>query len=470
MIYTIGTEKAKGIKALRLVTLQAIVEALDIQTILDWRKETGEPLSPDALRDCYDVRYRYVGDRCNADSIKLGAMQRLAAMTENVLLLFEEPSPGNCKRHEGLAMEMWNRFELPVTHIFCDDLILATELQRSIREDNDYATTSWRPPVPSDLEDLPEATEMPAVTKPTSAVDNAICITVQRGVLGNTRKLSSSVIETDADKAMLRVSKALIDSPELEAVNSLDGRVSKFLNGHCVPSMLPHTKSVWFVGMPLVKRVQRRLLEFAAERKELVKAVVAAYPQRVLEAAGSGDVQGKLKEFANPKDYVAPEAVEAEFYFAWQYVDFGVSNKLQQIDSALFEQESRRNEQQWAEATAVAQQALRACMGKLVDHMVERLSPSEDGKPKKFNDTLVTNMNEFLNVFDGRNITNDQELKAMVERARQLVRGVDPELLRSSDSARAYVARGFEQIKARVDTMIVNAPRRAFNFDDEHAA
>jgi hypothetical protein len=468
MIYTIGCDagrRGSGIKALKPATLQAIVDALSINTILDWRKQPNGTLPSDDMRAMFEERYRFIGNRCNAENITSSALQRLIDLKGNTLLLFEEPIPGDCPRHSDLAMVLHRRRPaIAVTHIFDAELIVASELQRSIDagDDDEPRSTSWRPK-PQRLQDLPETAV--ATLKPTSAIENSICLALQRGKLGNSRKVSTAKIETKADRAMLKLSKQLLDSPEYDAIKSLDGRIGKYLDSYALPSVLPHSDAVWFIPLGLVTRIQTKLLDFSAERKQLVKAFVAAYPQRVREAA-EGE-RAKLGEFADINDYPPVHDIEEKFYLDWQYVEFGVSDKLRQIDSKLFEQERQRNERQWAEATVVAQQTLRACMAKLVDHMVDRLSGNEDGKPKRFNDTLITNVNEFLGVFDARNITNDQELKVLVDRARQIVRGVDPEVLRNNDSTRAYVARGFEQIKGRLDGMMTAVPKRAYRLDDE---
>ena len=62
-----------------------------------------------------------------------------------------------------------------------------------------------------------------------------VFIKVHLGLLGNTRKVSPSQVEVDADKALIRVSKTLLDSPELQAIRTLDGDVRHFLYDMCLP-------------------------------------------------------------------------------------------------------------------------------------------------------------------------------------------------------------------------------------------
>ena len=56
-----------------------------------------------------------------------------------------------------------------------------------------------------------------------------VCIKVRLSTMGNTRKVSTSQIEADADKDLLRVSKHLVDSAELKAIGRFDGEIRRFL-------------------------------------------------------------------------------------------------------------------------------------------------------------------------------------------------------------------------------------------------
>ena len=71
-----------------------------------------------------------------------------------------------------------------------------------------------------------------AVTITDPGIDLAkktVCIKVCLSTMGNTRKVSTAQIETDADKDLLRVSKQLVDSEELKAISRFDGEIRRFL-------------------------------------------------------------------------------------------------------------------------------------------------------------------------------------------------------------------------------------------------
>jgi hypothetical protein len=104
---------------------------------------------------------------------------------------------------------------------------------------------------------------------------------------------------------------------------------------------------------------------------------------------------------------------------------------------------------------------------KLIGHMVERLTPGDDGKPKVFKGATVDNLSEFLSTFDMRNLGDSAELEAAVAKSRALLDGVDAQLIRDEEGVRNAVAVGMAKVKAQLDQMVVERPRRAIDFDDD---
>jgi hypothetical protein len=99
-----------------------------------------------------------------------------------------------------------------------------------------------------------------------------------------------------------------------------------------------------------------------------------------------------------------------------------------------------------------------------VDHLIDKLTPDERGNRKVFHETSLTKLQEFCATWDVRVPGGvDNQLAALVSRAKELVRDVDPELLKSNDAAREYIRDGFAAIKDALDPMIVLKPKRAIH-------
>jgi hypothetical protein len=174
----------------------------------------------------------------------------------------------------------------------------------------------------------------------------------------------------------------------------------------------------------------------------------------------------RLRVLHNPTDYPALDMVNARFYFTWRYVAYGVPGQLKTISGRIWQEEREKAAQRFAEAQTEAQVLLRESMSELVNHMLERLEASENGKPKVFKKSTVTNLSDFLATFDFRNIANDSELKEEVDKARVLLTGVTAEEIRSTADLRTRLKAGMSKIAAKLDTMVTTMPRRKFRAEE----
>jgi hypothetical protein len=297
-----------------------------------------------------------------------------------------------------------------------------------------------------------------AITDPgIDLAKKTVCIKVRLSTMGNTRKVSTAQIETDADKDLLRVSKQLVDSAELKAINRFDGEIRRFLYNICLPFEI----GIHLLPITALQTVEQRLRQFAEDRRQLVDAFLSAYPSLCLDAAK------RLRGLYNPADYPPLEDVAREFGFSWQYVSFGVPDQLKGISREVWEQEREKAAQRMAEASAEIQVVLRESMARLVTHMADRLKEGPDGKPLRFKETTVSNLVDFLTNFEFRNVTDDNELQALVTQARELLQGVSADDLRTTGDLRTKVQQGISSLTTELDTMLTRTGGRKFRFDEE---
>lgn len=300
------------------------------------------------------------------------------------------------------------------------------------------------------------AIAVPIAGQHQSLSENTVILQVKFGLLGDSRKVSSSQVEVDTDKQLLRVAKKILVSAEFEAIRQVDRRVKKYLDGVCVP----FETGTRFLAVPLIEDVDCKLHEFARERAALVDRFLDSYPT-LCESMSE-----RLRVLHNPTDYPPIDMVRARFYFSWRYVAYGVPGQLKTISGRIWQEEREKAAQRFAEAQTEAQILLRESMSALVNHMLERLEASENGKPKVFKKSTVANLSDFLATFDFRDIANDAELKEQVEKARVLLAGVTAEEIRSTADLRTRVKAGMAEIAAKLDTMVTTIPRRKFRPED----
>ena len=92
--------------------------------------------------------------------------------------------------------------------------------------------------------------------------------------------------------------------------------------------------------------------------------------------------------------------------------------------------------------------------------MCERLTGRQDGQPKVFRDSCIANFTEFFDRFRRLNVRSNPELDALVDQARQVITGIEPQQLRDSVRLRAMVANDFTPIEQAVGDLLVDRPRR----------
>jgi hypothetical protein len=323
-------------------------------------------------------------------------------------------------------------------------------------------------PEPIRIELLPSSLppeESPLPVPPTEPAETgwgekAVCLALSLRKPGNSRKLSASLVEVDADKELISAQKTLLSSEHLKTIEHYDGEIRRYLYSHCLPSLFKD--GVYLVPLALIEEVEQKLNAFADNRQKLVAAFLEVYPALI------EDAKTRLRAAFNPNDYPPAERLEKLFRMEWRYVAFSVPGTLRTVSKELFKKEQEKAANAWAETLEEVRTLLRTHMAELVGHMVDRLSGTDDkGKPKVFKNTLVSNMTEFLNSFDARNLTDDAELAQIVGKARQLLSGVDAQTLRTSQALRSSLRDGFCALQGSLDTLITVRPSRAFSFTEE---
>jgi hypothetical protein len=166
----------------------------------------------------------------------------------------------------------------------------------------------------------------------------------------------------------------------------------------------------------------------------------------------------RLGRLYNPADY--PASLQGLFAMTWDFPSVEPPAYLQQLSPELYQQECARIQARFDEAVQLAEEAFTEELSKLVSHLTERLTGSDDGKPKIFRDTAVDNLTEFLQRFKQLNVRSNEQLDQLVERAQTVVRGVEPQKLRDNQPLRQQVASELSAVQSVLDGLLVDRPRR----------
>ena len=274
--------------------------------------------------------------------------------------------------------------------------------------------------------------------------------------LGNHKKVSKSqknqAAETFyAEANFVSMGKKLIDTNHFawKDLTAIRGKMQTLWEGMSLPFPEP--------GIRLMRRRDVESFTQSMEQyREELKAAERYFDQHY--GIIRDDARNRLGELYDPADY--PETMIGQFDVTWDFPNVEAPAYLMQLAPALYRQEAERVRNRFNEAVVLAEEAFTAELGKLVEHLLERLSGTEDGKPKIFRDTAITNLTEFFERFHKLNIGSSEELNQLVQDAQQIIRGIGPDELRSNTALRANISQNLENVQSTLDGLMVNRPRR----------
>ncbi|HUE73468.1 MAG TPA: hypothetical protein VMP01_21500 [Pirellulaceae bacterium] len=268
----------------------------------------------------------------------------------------------------------------------------------------------------------------------------------------NTEQKAQAADAFGAEGAYLSAGKKLIDTshPAFKTVTALKSQIVQFLRSMSVPYPEP--------GLRLIRRDEIGLFDtkLTSLRQELDEAV-ANLDRHFSELKAAA--RRRLGRLYNPADY--PESLVGLFGVTWEYPNCEPPAYLQQLSPKLYEEESRRVAARFEECIRLAEEAFTEEFGKLVSHLSERLSGSEDGREKIFRDSAVQNLSEFFQRFRHLNVRSSEQLDQLVNQAQQIVRGVQPQALRDDTQLRQQIASQLAGVQSQIEGMLVDRPRRA---------
>ena len=267
-----------------------------------------------------------------------------------------------------------------------------------------------------------------------------------------TQEQKSQAADTfGAERAYLSAGKKLLDTshPAFKAVTAVRHRVIAFWKG----ISLPYPES----GIRLIRQddISAFTVQMTSLKVELDEAVIqldGRYDELRIAA------RRRLGSLFNAGDY--PATLRGWFDVSYDFPSVEPPEYLRQLSPQLYQQEAARVAARFDEAVQLAEQAFTEELSKLVSHLTERLSGTDDGKPKVFRDSVVENLREFFDRFRHLNIRSDEQLDDLVVQAQRVIRGVEPQQLRDNQAVRQQVASQLSGVQSVLDGLLVDRPRR----------
>jgi hypothetical protein len=263
------------------------------------------------------------------------------------------------------------------------------------------------------------------------------------------RMLAPAVMEQIGSSEWLKGRKYLVNPEALNPIRAVISRSRKDLERNALPFPIS--------GLTLVPKERIVVVdEILGRHQEDFRQEVQKFIEGYAEARDLA--RRNLAELFSELDY--PVGIEVKFGFEWRYLALETPGKCQVLSPEIYEREKEKFQAMMEETRALAMAALRQEFADCVNHMVERLTNDPDGKPKVFKTCMVEKVLAFIDSFDTRNLFQDEGLSTLVEQARSVLQGVNPDSIRENTWLKRRIADEMGKVKAVLDQSITDVPRR----------
>ncbi len=253
-----------------------------------------------------------------------------------------------------------------------------------------------------------------------------------------------------AEGDYLSARKKLLDTkhPAYKEVTGVRGKVGAYWKSLTLPFPEP---GIRLIRQHEVEGFNQQMAGYRIELEAAVQKLDDHYSE--LKSAACK----RLGDLFNPNDY--PPALNGLFGIDWDFPNVEPPDYLSQLNPAIYEQERARVSSRFEEAVRLAEQAFISEFAKLIEHLTERLS-NVSGEQKIFRDSAVTNLAEFFDRFRQLNVSSNDDLDSLVENAKRIINGVEPQALRDNGNLRQHIAAQLSGVQSVLDGMMVDRPRR----------
>ncbi len=273
---------------------------------------------------------------------------------------------------------------------------------------------------------------------------------------GTTKSLSSAQKSQAAESfgaegKAISAAKRLIDTKDerYRALTSLKSQITKYWKDS---SLAFPEAGIRLIKQDRIDDFNHALRGYEAE----LEAGVQLLNEHFSELKDAARI--RLGSLYDLSDY--PISLVEEFAVEWDFPSVDAPNYLKRLNPEVYAEQSRLVSQRFEETVAMAEQAFVDELGSLVNHLAERLSGDDDGKPKIFRDSSLTNMMAFFDRFRELNVRSNEQLDELVNRCEQMMNGVQPQSLRDNDSLRRSLSTNLASVQSSLDQLMIEKPRR----------
>jgi hypothetical protein len=287
------------------------------------------------------------------------------------------------------------------------------------------------------------------------------------------RKEAETVAEmaqdTSDDADEIRVSKELLRVDEVAELISQVNMIRTLVRTNAQPTTLKRKGA----DTPRVRTsfLKNGMYLYAATRVEWVEAQLASAQERIdalldkLEPRWEAIIEEDRVRLMplglfDARDYPTLGSIREATRLRYSWFRFEVPTALAGISKVVWDAEREKAKGMWREMFDTIRLGYATTLEDSVVKLKAALIPGEDGKTKVLRQSTLDKFTEWLAMFRVQDVTGFDELAALVGRAKDAMRGVDAEMLRTEERAAERIAETMTEIGDLLTPLVMEQQRR----------
>jgi len=271
------------------------------------------------------------------------------------------------------------------------------------------------------------------------------CLSVTFHIPGDSRKGSLGDVSVDADKSELRLQKKIFRSESFRKAQIVAIKTRQWIEARSLPS--PLRSGTYLIPESLIDSVEEKLKEAKNEFNIAADAFCNEYPTLIENA------RERLRGQFSQNNYPTVEQMRQKFWMERFFLNFTPSNKIEQTEEL-------------SRAIDEIKAALRCGLLELINKLSGMLGEKKNGKKRAVTDKALQSFNEWIALLPNRLVVDDDELKKLVDQAKELMNGKSRTDFRDIESVRTATRKGLQEVGEQLRGLLKDMPSRSLSFDD----
>lgn len=214
-------------------------------------------------------------------------------------------------------------------------------------------------------------------------------------------------------------------------------------------------RGIRIINRNAVPAIEATIKNYQVLGQEAINNFLLVYPN-LIEIAKT-EMQGQFRA----DDYPTGETIRNRFGISWSYLPFGAPANL---PKEILERETAAAVEAMRATAEESRVALRQALLTHVEHLVEMLSPNPDGTAKRFHETNITKIVEFSETMKLVDLTDDNDLADLANKAKALLDGATPKQVKGD--LRSMVVDGMTKVGTELKKLVGVSRKITFEEDE----